>query len=202
MFYHISGELVTVESNMAVIDCNGVGYCLTVSLNTQRYLKAPGQKVKLYTHFAVREDGVELFGFYDLEERDTFKLLITVSGVGPKAAINIMSALTPESFAVAVMNGDTKLISKAQNVGAKTAARIVLELKDKIGKTVSVEGGSDVLTSAASMGNVSEKLSEAQNALMVLGYKQSEATAALRGIDLNKYELEDIIREALKKLMR
>lgn len=202
MFYHISGELVAVESNMAVIDCNGVGYCLTVSLNTQRYLKAPGQKVKLYTHFAVREDGVELFGFYDLEERDTFKLLITVSGVGPKAAINIMSALTPESFAVAVMNGDTKLISKAQNVGAKTAARIVLELKDKIGKTVSVEGGSDVLTSAASMGNVSEKLSEAQNALMVLGYKQSEATAALRGIDLNKYELEDIIREALKKLMR
>ena len=113
MFYHIAGELVAVESNTAVIDCNGVGYCLTVSLNTQRYLKGPGQKVKLYTHFAVREDGVELFGFYDTEERDTFKLLISVSGVGPKAAISIMSALSPESFAVAVMNGDTKLISKA-----------------------------------------------------------------------------------------
>ena len=202
MVYHLSGELVPVESNLAVIDCNGVGYCLTVSLNTQRYLKNPGQKVKLYTHFAVREDGVELFGFYDLEERDTFKLLITVSGVGPKAAINIMSALTPESFALAVMNGDTKLISKAQNVGAKTAARIVLELKDKIGKTVSVDGGSEVLTAAANMGNNSERLSEAQNALMVLGYKQSEAAAALRGIDVSKYELEDIIREALKKLMR
>lgn len=200
MFYHISGELVTVESNMAVIDCNGVGYCLTVSLNTQRYLKAPGQKIKLYTHFTVREDGVELFGFYDLEERDTFKLLISVSGVGPKAAINVLSALTPDSLALAVMNGDTKLISKAQNVGAKTAARIVLELKDKIGKTVTVsdDASPSVITSVSG----SEKMSEAQNALMVLGYKQSEAVAALRGLDVSKYELEDLIREALKRLMK
>ena len=201
MFYHISGELVAIESNMAVSDCNGVGYCLTVSLNTQRYLKNPGQKVKLYTHFSVREDGVELFGFYDTEERDTFKLLITVSGVGPKAAINILSALSPESFAVAVMNGDTKLISKAQNVGAKTAARIVLELKDKISKTVQV--GDDVSSEVVvGGGNVSEKMSEAQNALMVLGYKQSEASAALRGLNVQNMELEDIIREALKRLMK
>lgn len=201
MFYHISGELVAVESNMAVVDCNGVGYCLTVSLNTQRYLKTPGQKVKLYTHFSVREDGVELFGFYDTEERDTFKLLITVSGVGPKAAINIMSALSPESFAVAVMNGDTKLISKAQNVGAKTAARIVLELKDKIAKTVPI--GEDVSVDTVAVGgNSSEKMSEAQNALMVLGYKQSEAAAALRGLNVQNMELEDIIREALKRLMK
>ena len=201
MFYHISGELVAVESNMAVVDCNGVGYCLTVSLNTQRYLKTPGQKVKLYTHFSVREDGVELFGFYDTEERDTFKLLITVSGVGPKAAINIMSALSPESFAVAVMNGDTKLISKAQNVGAKTSARIVLELKDKIAKTVPI--GEDVSVATVAVGgNASEKMSEAQNALMVLGYKQSEAAAALRGLNVQNMELEDIIREALKRLMK
>ena len=201
MFYHISGELVLVESNTAVIDCNGVGYCLTVSLNTQRYLKNPGQKVKLYTHFSVREDGVELFGFYDLEERDIFKLLITVSGVGPKAAINIMSALTPASFVSAVMNGDTKHISKAQNVGAKTAARIVLELKDKLAKSVSATGAEDIISSA-DVPNNSEKIGEAQNALMVLGYKQAEAVAALRGIDVGKMELEDIIREALKRLMR
>ncbi|MBQ4116355.1 MAG: Holliday junction branch migration protein RuvA [Clostridia bacterium] len=201
MFYHISGELVLVESNTAVVDCNGVGYSLTVSLNTQRYLKSPGQKIKLYTHFSVREDGVELFGFYDLEERDIFKLLITVSGVGPKAAINIMSALTPQSFVSAVMNGDTKLISKAQNVGAKTAARIVLELKDKLAKTVSVSDSEDVISSVNTSNN-SEKIVEAQNALMVLGYKHSEAVAALRGIDVGKMELEDIIREALKRLMR
>ena len=168
MFYHISGELVLVESNTAVIDCNGVGYSLTVSLNTQSYLKNPGQKVKLYTHFSVREDGVELFGFYDLEERDIFKLLITVSGVGPKAAINIMSALTPQSFVSAVMNGDTKLISKAQNVGAKTAARIVLELKDKLAKTVTASDSEDVI-SALNIPNASEKIAEAQNALIVLG---------------------------------
>lgn len=201
MFYHINGELVLVESNTAVVDCNGVGYCLTVSLNTQRYLKAPGQKVKLFTHFSVREDGVELFGFYDLEERDIFKLLITVSGVGPKAAINIMSALTPSSFISAVMNGDTKLISKAQNVGAKTAARIVLELKDKLAKTVSVSDTEDIISSTPTSNN-SEKISEAQNALMVLGYKQSEAVTALRSIDVGNMELEDIIREALKRLMR
>ena len=201
MFYHIMGELSFVETNMAVIDCNGVGYCLTVSTNTQRMLKTPGQRVKLYTHFAVREDGVELFGFYDTEERDTFKLLIGVSGVGPKAAINILSALTSESLAVAVMNGDTKLISKAQNVGAKTAARIVLELKDKISKTITVDNTAEGVV-AFDSAVVSEKISEAQNALMVLGYKQSEAAAALRGIDVNKYELEDIIREALKRLMK
>ncbi len=200
MFYHISGELVAVETNTAVIDCGGVGYCLTVSANTQRSLKMPGQKVKLYTHFSVREDGVELYGFYDIEERDTFKMLITVSGVGPKAAINIMSALTPESFALAVMNGDAKLISKAQNVGAKTAARIILELKDKISKTVSVDTESAFVEANIQTG--SEKMSEAQNALMVLGYKQSEAIAALKGIDVSQYEIEDIIRLALKKLMR
>lgn len=201
MFYHISGELVLVESNCAVVDCNGVGYCLTVSLNTQRYLKNPRQKVKLYTHFSVREDGVELFGFYDIEERDIFKLLITVSGVGPKAAINIMSALTPESFVNAVMQGDTKLISKAQNVGAKTAARIVLELKDKLAKNIPTSMTDDMITSVA-FSNGSEKISEAQNALTVLGYKQSEATAALRGIDVGAMALEDIIREALKRLMK
>lgn len=201
MFYHISGELVAVESNTAVIDCNGMGFCLTVSLNTQRFLKKMGEKVKLYTHFSVREDGVELYGFYDLEERDAFKMLITVSGVGPKAAINIMSAMTPQSFATAVINGDAKLISKAQNVGAKTAARIILELKDKISKTsiADDDGGSFVETGMISG---SEKLSEAQNALMVLGYKQSEALSALKGIDVNAYEIEDIIRLALKKLMR
>ena len=201
MFYHISGELVAVESNMAIIDCNGVGYCLTVSLNTQRYLKSPGQKVKLYTHFSVREDGVELYGFYDTDERDAFKLLITVSGVGPKAAINIMSAMTPESFSMAVINGDAKLISKAQNVGAKTAARIILELKDKVAKTTSI-GGEASSISDIGVSTGSEKLSEAQNALMVLGYKQSEALSALKGIDVNAYELEDVIRLALKKLMR
>jgi len=202
MFYHIQGELVCVESNMAVIDCNGVGYCLTVSQNTQRSLKKIGQTVKLYTHFCVREDDVELFGFYDIEERDTFRMLITVSGVGPKAAINVLSVLTPHSLSVAVLNGDTKLISKAQNVGAKTAARIVLELKDKLSKTVIAEEG-EISDQIQITGNdASSKLSEAQNALMVLGYKQTEAAQALRGIDAKNKELEEIIRDALKKLMR
>ena len=200
MFYHIFGELVTVESNTAVIDCGGVGYCLTVSSNTLRKLTVPGQKVKLYTHFSVREDGVELYGFYTIEERDAFKMLIGVSGVGPKAAVNILSVLTPESFSLAVINGDSKLISKAQNVGSKTAARIILELKDKVSKNVQIDSPENLYESNAVLG--SEKMSEAQNALTVLGYKQSEAVSALKDIDVNNYEVEDIIRLALKKLMK
>jgi len=201
MFYHIKGELVTVESSIAVVDCNGVGYALTVSYNTQQKLTMPGKTVKLYTHFCVREDDVELFGFYTLEERDTFRMLITVSGIGPKAAINILSVLSPEALAVAIMNEDVKAISKAQNVGQKSAARIVLELKDKISKTVDVKESDSVVFNTITTESKSNKLSEAQNALMVLGYKQSEALNALKGIDVNKYTLEDIIREALKKLI-
>ena len=201
MFYHISGELVAVESNIAVIDCNGVGYCLTVSANTQSKLHTPGQKIKLFTHFAVREDNVELYGFYTLEERDTFRLLIDVSGVGPKAAINVLSAFTPEGLATAVFNGDTKLISKAQNVGAKTAARIVLELKDKIGKSIGVSEARDAAIPSVLPIN-SEKQKEAANALAVLGYRNVEINAALKNIDTANLELEDIIREALKRLMK
>lgn len=201
MFYHICGELVLTETNTAVVDCNGVGYKLTVSTNTQRRLTHIGEKIKLYTYLCVREDGLELFGFYDMEEHSAFKMLISVSGVGPKAALNILSVMTPERFALAVTTGDTKAIAKAQNVGGKTAARIVLELKDKIAKEFSSD---DMDSSIVESLTVSDKsrLSEAQNALLVLGYKQSEAMAALRGIDTEKMEIEDIIREALKKLMR
>ncbi|MEE0969515.1 MAG: Holliday junction branch migration protein RuvA [Clostridia bacterium] len=208
MFYYLNGKLTVLEANTAVIDVAGVGYKLTVSGTTHDSLPPPrlnvseAQTVKLFTYMAVREDDVELFGFYSTEELSAFKMLISVSGVGPKAAMSILTLLTPEKFALAVSSEDTKTLSKASGVGAKTAARIVLELKDKLSKeTISdaVSYSSDTIISAQTTKN---RLSEAQDALVVLGYSRSEAVSVLKTIDTNGLELEDIIRLSLKKLMK
>ncbi|MBO5273802.1 MAG: Holliday junction branch migration protein RuvA [Clostridia bacterium] len=203
MFYYIQGEVAHTEPSCAVIDCGGVGYKLTVSGNTAAKC-ALGKKMKLFTHLSVREDAVELFGFGDTQELAAFKMLISVSGIGPRAAMSILSQLTPEKFALAVTTGDTKAISKAPGVGAKTAARVVLELKDKIAKDItsassSADGGADYGVVTADEG---DKLSEAVNALLVLGYTKAEALSVTRALDIPSMSLEDIIREALKKLMK
>ncbi len=199
MYYHLNGELCFTEAHTAVIDCGGVGYKLTISTTTLSAIASKlGQKVKLYTYLAVREDAMELFGFYSVEEHSAFKQLITVSGVGPKAAISILSTLTPEQFAAAVCSSDTKALGKASGIGAKTAARIVLELKDKLAKEFGAE-----TVSTASVGMVTTgKLSDAVNALLVLGYSKSEATTALSGIDSSSMPLEALITAALKRLMK
>lgn len=210
MYYYISGKLTILESNVAVIDAGGVGYKLTISGTTHDSLPTPkfnaeeAPTVRLYTYLAVREDDMELFGFYSNEELSAFKLLISVSGVGPKAAMAILTLLTPEKFALAVCSEDTKTLSKASGVGAKTAARIVLELKDKLSKenaTIASMGGSRSSISLSS-DTPKNRLSEAQDALVVLGYSRSEAVSVLKTIDTAGLELEDIIRLALKKLMK
>lgn len=199
MFYHINGELCLTENHTAVIDCGGVGYKLTVSNNTLGAISHKlGEKVKLYTYLAVREDAVELFGFCSVQEHSAFKQLITVSGVGPKAAISILSTLTPEQFAAAVCSSDTKALGRASGIGAKTAARIVLELKDKLAK----EFGTDTVTAAPAGIKATGKLSDAVNALLVLGYTKAEATEALSGIDSSAMPLETLITAALKRLMK
>ncbi len=202
MFYFIRGELVLIEQNFAVIDAAGVGYKLTVSGHTHAALPRAPEKQKnvtLYTYLSVREDGVELFGFASLEELNIYKLLISVSGIGPKAALSLLSFLSPEKIALAVCSEDKKLIAKAPGIGPKTAARIILELKDKLhADAASDEGESFVASNNTSSANHS---SEALDALMVLGFNRSAALDALKGID-PATELEDIIREALKKLMR
>lgn len=205
MFYYVEGKLALADYSFAVIDVGGVGYKLTISQTTYDSLPphlsvSEAPTVRLYTHMAVREDDVELFGFYSLDELETFKMLITVSGVGPKAAISILSVLSSDKLALAICNEDTKAIAKANGIGAKTAARIVLELKDKISKTFSVTAIPDPVTSAPAPSS-SSKLTDAQTALMVLGYTRSEVLAVLKNIDVSKYELEDIIRLALKNLM-
>ena len=180
MFYYLNGNLEYRDANICVIDCNGVGYKLTVSLNTSDSLvNKMNQKVKLYTYLAVREDGIELFGFGTNEERACFNQLIGVSGVGPKAAMNILSTLTPDRFSLAVCTEDVKAISKAPGIGAKTAARIVLELKDKISKDMMTAG---TKIDSAPIQNIPKNsvLSEATEALMVLGYDKNIFVKYLR----------------------
>ena len=207
MFYYIKGTLAMLDPTFAVVDAGGVGYKLTISTTTHDSMPphltvSEPPEVKLYTHMAVREDGVELFGFGSHEELSAFKMLITVSGVGPKAAIAILSILTPEKLALAICSEDAKAISKANGVGAKTAARIILELHDKFMKETPAEilsgkAASSISTSPAGKG----VLSEAQDALTVLGYTRGEAATALSGIDPS-IGLENMIKQALKKLMR
>lgn len=204
MFYYLNGELALRDINTCVIDCGGVGYKLTVSMITSESLASKlGQQVKLFTYLAVREDGVELFGFGSNEERHAFNLLTGVSGVGPKAAMSILSIMTPDRLAMAVCTEDIKGISKAPNIGAKTAARIVLELKDKIAKEMPTASAST--KSAGSVGNTPHlatgNLAEATEALVVLGYDKSSVIKALSGIDPT-LDVGMIIKAALKKLAR
>ena len=209
MFYYIEGKLAHLDYSFAVIDAHGVGYKMTITQTTYESMPphlsvAEAPTVRLYTYMAVREDDVELYGFASESELEAFKLLITVSGVGPKAAIAILSVFTPDKLAITIMNEDAKAIAKANGIGAKTAARIILELKDKISKTFGES--SPVISNAsanipvAHAGN--SKLSDAQSALLVLGYTKSEIVAALRGVDISNKQTDDIIRLALKNLSR
>ena len=202
MFYYLYGTLEINDAGICVIDCSGVGYKLTTSLITCELLREKlGQKVKLFTYLAVREDGIELFGFESNEERECFNKLITVSGVGPTAAMSILSIMTPDNFALAVCTENTKAISKASGIGAKTAARIILELKDKLsadmGSAATVKGIGKAQITMPISGN----LSEATEALMVLGYDKGSVAGALAGLD-PKADVGELIRAALKKLSR
>lgn len=204
MFYYLNGELAYRDANTCVIDCGGVAYKLTVSLNTSDALVTKvGKQTKLYTHLAVREDGIELFGFGSNEERECFNRLISVSGVGPKVAMSILSTLTPDKLAVAICTEDIKAISKAPGIGAKGAARIVLELKDKISKEMLADNSREALAAipkATLTGN--SVMAEATEALAVLGYDKNTIISALSGVDPTISDVGEIIKYALKKLSR
>ena len=211
MFYYINGKLTHLAPGFAVLDVGGVGYRLTVSGTTYNAMPPRSASnppsVRLYTHLAVREDDIELFGFATEAELSSFRMLISVSGVGPKAAMSVLSFLTPEKFALAVCTDDRKTIAKANGIGPKTAARIILELKDKMlrenGGELSSGGGALPEAGAADgPGGGRGKLSEAMEALLVLGYTRAEASAALKDMDIASMELEEIIRKTLKKLMK
>ena len=195
MYYYIKGILALKGENFAVVDAGGVGYKIFTSANVLATLGAPGSTIQLFTHLHIKEDAHDLFGFPTNEELGLFLQLLSVSGVGPKAALAILSVNTPERFALAVLTGDKKAITPAAGVGPKLAERIILELKDKMKGMDSLPSGvSEVDFDAGAV-------SEAISALSVLGYSHEEAARAVSDLD-ESLPLEDLVREALKKLMK
>lgn len=197
MIYSVKGNVIHTEQNLAVVECGGVGYSCRTTLNTLRDITI-GSVVTLYTYMSVREDAVELFGFSSLKELNTFKLLININGVGPKAGISILSVLSPEQVSIAVASGDYKTITHANGVGPKLAQRIVLELKDKF-KSYEADNLSETVngTPVAVSGNIPA----AVQALAVLGFSSAEVTPILTKLDSNM-TVEQMIGATLKKLGR
>lgn len=197
MIYNVKGSLTYAEPTFAVVECGGVGFKCFISMTTLRQLPSPGKEINLFTYMSVREDAIDLFGFYDVNELEAFKLLITVSGVGPKAAMAILSVLPPDRLSIAVSSGDVRSIQQANGVGKKTAERVVLELKDKMagiggaGAASVVEGIQSVTTGS--------NAGEAVEVLVSLGFERSDAAAVVGAMD-KSLSVDDMVRKGLKQL--
>ena len=198
MFYYLNGTITILDQNLAVVDCGGVGYgCHTTSYTISR-LKI-GQEARLYTYCNIREDAFDIYGFSTKEEKRCFELLLSVSGVGPKAALSILSVVSPEGFTLAVMTGDEKALQQASGVGKKMAQRVILDLKDKLGGQIeSVNVSSGVVSPAVAAGN---KVSLASAALAELGYSAAEIAAAMKGIPAEELPVEETVRRCLKAMV-
>ncbi|MCI5604104.1 MAG: Holliday junction branch migration protein RuvA [Clostridia bacterium] len=195
MYYYIKGELAVKDTGFVVVDNSGIGYLINTSLQSIQNAGEIGSEITMYTYLNVREDSQDLFGFTTIEEKNTFLNLISVSGVGPKAALSILSVVTPAQFAVAVVTDDVKTITKASGVGPKLAQRVILELKDKMkNEDLQIDSGSNVEI------NGTDNRSEAISALVVLGYSANDAAAAVKNIDAS-LSVEEIIKKALAALL-
>lgn len=200
MFYYINGVISEMEPNLAVVDCGGVGYAVNTTANTLSRLSI-GEKAKLYTYCNIREDCFDIYGFYSQSEKRCFELLIGVSGVGPRAALSILSSGTPESLAMAIVSGNEKALTVAPGVGKKLASRVILELKDKMAKLSETSGAvMDFVPAASVTGN--SNITDATAALTVLGYSAAEINSALRNIDTENLGVEEIVRQVLKQMMK
>lgn len=198
MFYSITGNIIASDASSVAVECSGVAFKCNASLNTLKKTGATGNKVTLYTYLSVKEDALDLFGFYDLQELDCFKLLIAISGVGPKAALAVLSEMTPERLALAVSNGDYKSVTKAQGVGPKLAQRIILELKGKLSVDIT-DDGTESITDFTETSSSNYK--EAISALQFLGYTQHDASKAVKSLDAS-LSVEDMIKKALVLLAK
>ena len=201
MYYYVFGTVAHVEPYLAVIDCGGVGYaCRTTSYTLSQIKK--GDKARLHTCLSVREDAMDLYGFATQEELKLFQQLISVSGVGPKAALGILSSSSPANLAMSIITGDEKSLTAAQGVGKKIAQRVILELKDKLAKGQTISASGENVAGPAMTIIPQNKLSEASAALAVLGYSQAEINVALKGVDIDNQPLEQVIRLALKNMVK
>ena len=198
MFYYLSGTVALIDANLAVIDCGGVGYKCFTSNYTLASLQT-GKPARLYTHCNIREDAFDIFGFASREELGCFERLLGVSGVGPKAALAILSVVSPDQLTLAVMTQDEKTLTMAQGVGKKMAQRILLELKDKLGaQQLEISTGAQVSGAAPVHGS---KTAEATAALASLGYSQAEIGTALKGLSVESMTVEEIVRQALRAMV-
>ena len=200
MFHYINGIVAEILPNIAVIDCGGVGFQINTSTYTLSQIKV-GEKAKLYTYVHIREDIFEIYGFSSPSERRCFEMLLGVSGVGPKAALSILSVNTPEGLVMTILSENEKAITAAPGVGKKIAQRVILELKDRMAKeTASASFPETVLPAPVAAGQ--GKLSDAAAALAVLGYSAGEINAALKKINTDALSLEEIIKAALKSMIK
>ena len=201
MFNYISGTVEELGPNLAVLDCGGLGFQINTSAYTLSSLRA-GEKAKLYTYVYIREDIFEIYGFSTKSEKRCFELLLGVSGVGPKAALSILSVAPPENLNMAIVSEDVKTIMAAQGVGKKIAQRVILELKDKLAKDTAelsfAGGGAAFPMPAAEGGN----RADAMAALAVLGYSSMEINAALKSLDTGGMSTEDIVKAVLRQMVQ
>lgn len=198
MFYSLTGKVVAIEDSAVALQCGGIAFRCMTTLNTISKIGRTGEEATLFTHLNVREDAMDLFGFYTQQELDCFKQLISVSGVGPKAGLAILSQLSPDKLALCIASGDVKSITKAQGVGPKLAQRVVLELKDKFSAGLA-QGGVNVVDTS-SPAQAGGNRAEAVEALIMLGYSRTEAASAIGKLDPS-LPAEELIRLALKSLI-
>ena len=198
LFAHVNGLVAVKEEGTLVIECGGVGYQLTVSAATLSQAPAAGERMKCYTHLSVREDAVELFGFATREEKRMFLQLTAVSGIGPKSAIGVLSALSVRDLSLAIVTGDAAALARAPGIGKKTAQRLILELKDKVDNAELTASGAPLPSALASGGAADEAI----EALIALGYQASEAARAVSALSPLPEDASEIVRLALKGMMK
>ena len=196
MFYYLNGTITLLDANLAVVDCGGVGYACHTTNYTLSKLQV-GKQAKLFTFCNIKEDAFDIYGFSMREELNCFEKLLGVGGVGPKAALAILSVVTPDQFTLAVMTQDDKTLTMAQGVGKKLAQRILLELKDKLAPSQLELSGAQMDASPVH----GSKSAEASAALASLGYSQQEIAIALKGVDVNALSVEQIVRHALRAMV-
>ena len=205
MISYIKGPLTAIEEDVIVVEAGGVGMGIHVPLSVLDRLPGIGREVTVYTYFQVREDAMSLYGFLNRQDRDMFRQLIGVNGVGPKAALGILSTMTPDDLRMAIVTGDAKAISRAPGIGPKTAQRLILDLKDKISMeemlgnlALPCDGGASAALGTASMG---EAAKEAVQALVALGYPNMEANKAVKQVEVTEtMTAEDVLKASLRYL--
>lgn len=197
MYAYIKGKIVEKSNNYVVIENNGIGYRIFMTLTSIDKISEDLEEIKIYTYYQVREDNISLYGFLQKEELRMFELLLSVSGVGAKSAIAMLSSILPSDFAMAIIQNDTSKLTKIQGVGSKTAARIVLELKDKLKTEEAISKNSEDVQKVIKS---DEEVNEATQALQILGYNKKEIEKALEKLDITGLSVQDIIKKALSFL--